>query len=403
MTSPVKQVTELAHYLTAALLARTADEGARVALVILAVQRTRSAAVGGTLVAALLIPHVVAAPLVGSMVDRARRPAAVLGAAIAVFAGGLAASVALVGRAPLWTTYLVLVTAGCCGPAITGGLTSRLAGLAGPGRAGRAFGLDALFYSVAGMAGPAAVGLIAATAGPATAAVVLAVAAGLGALGVATLRLPAAGHTPRIDVLGGARAITRDPALRALTLTTSLGQLGAGGLAVVATVLAVGVHRPASGGLLLTAAAAGSFAGSLLCTWRPLPPRHAERLTAWTMIGTGIPLALAAATTGSLSWTAVLFGLSGLCTGPFAAALFLARDRLAPEAVRTQVFTIGAGMKVAAAALGAALIGFAAALPVATQLLLVATPSILAGALAHALHRRRARRLRLGVRRLQPA
>jgi hypothetical protein len=63
--------------------------------------------------------------------------------------------------------------------------------LAGPGHEARAFGLDSLFYNVAGMAGPAAVGLVAATAGPSTATLTLAVAAGLGALGVATLHLSA--------------------------------------------------------------------------------------------------------------------------------------------------------------------------------------------------------------------
>jgi hypothetical protein len=49
--------------------------------------------------------------------------------------------------------------------------------------------------------------------------------------------------------------------------------------------------------------------------------------------------------------------------------------------VRTQVFTIGAGLKVTASALGAALIGFAAGLPVAAQLLLVASSPLFAGIL----------------------
>lgn len=44
------------HYLSAAVLARIADEGARVSLVLLALDRTGSAAIGGTMVAALLIP-----------------------------------------------------------------------------------------------------------------------------------------------------------------------------------------------------------------------------------------------------------------------------------------------------------------------------------------------------------
>ena len=98
------------------------------------------------------------------------------------------------------------------------------------------------------------------------------------------------------------------------------------------------------------------------------------------MIGIGIPIAIAAITP-SLEATAALFGLSGLFIGPFGSALFLSRTQYAAPAVRTQVFTIGAGLKVTASALGAALIGFAASLPVATQLLLVASSPLLAGIL----------------------
>jgi hypothetical protein len=394
MTSPVQQVTEpvagtgrnraqLAHYLAAALLARTADEGARVALVVLALDRTGSAAVGGTLVATLLVPHIVAAPLVGTLVDWSRRPAAVLGGAIAVFAGGLAATVALLGHAPLWSTYLVLAVAGCCGPAVSGGMTSRLASLTGSGQEARAFGLDSLFYNVAGMAGPAAVGLIAADAGPGTAALTLAGAAGLGAFCVVTLHLPAsdtaaAGKARAAGLFTGAAAIARDPALRALTLTTGFGQLGSGGLAIVATTLAAAAHAPARAGLLLSVVAGGAFVGSLLWVWQPLPAPWAPSVTAWAMVGSGVPVALAAAV-HSLALTAALFGLSGIFTGPFAAALFLARDQLAAETIRTQVFTIGAGLKTAASALGAGLMGFAAHLPSSTQLLLIAAPPIIAG------------------------
>ncbi|MBM0232785.1 MFS transporter [Micromonospora sp. STR1_7] len=372
----------LAHYLAAALLARTADEGARVALVVFALERTGSAAVGGTLVATLLIPHVVAAPLVGALVDRSRRPTAVLAGAITVFAGALAAPVALLGHAPLWQTYLVLALAGCCGPAVTGGLTSRLAELAGPGREARAFALDSLFYSIAGMAGPAAVGLVAAAAGPSTATLTLAIAAAIGALGVASLRLSASDSaTERQRTAGlfhGARTIARDPALRVLTLATSFGQLGLGGLAVVATTLAAAAHEPTRAGLLLSVIAGGAFVGSLLWTWRPLPASCAPGVTVWAMAASGVPLALAAAV-HSLPLTAALFALSGLFTGPFTAALFLARNQLAAEAIRTQVFTIGAGLKVAAAAIGAGLMGLAAHLPASAQLLLVAAFPIVAG------------------------
>jgi Major Facilitator Superfamily len=371
------------RYLTAAVLARIADEGARVSLVLLALERTGSAAIGGTLVAALLIPHVVAAPLVGVLVDRTRRPQWVLASAMLIFAGSLFSVSALLGRAPLWLIYVLLIAGGCCGPALTGGLTSQLPALVGKDKTPRAFGLDSLVYNVASMVGPAVAGITAATANPTAALSVLAASAAVGALGVASLPFPTRMYTPgltRPGLLSGAREIVQQPTLRTLTLTTSLGQIGPGGLAVVAAVLATSQHRPAGRGLLLTAVAAGAFIGSLLWTWRPIAVHHAPLVTAISMIGIGMPIAIAAIIP-TLEATAVLFGLSGVFIGPFGSALFLSRTQYAAPALRTQVFTIGAGLKVTASALGAALIGFTAGLPIAIQLIIVASSPLLAGAL----------------------
>ena len=377
----------LPHYLSAAVLARIADEGARISLVLLALDRTGSAAIGGTMVAALLIPHVVAAPLVGVLVDRARQPRWVLASAMLIFAGSLFSAAALLGHAPLWLVYVLLLVGGCCGPAITGGLTSQLPALVGKDKTPRAFGLDSLFYNIASMVGPAVAGITAAAVSPAAAQSVLAVSAAVGALGVASLPLPTRMHPPgstELGLLSGVREIVHQPTLRTVTLTSSLGQIGPGGLAVVAAVLAASQHRPAGSGLLLTAVAAGAFIGSLLWTWRPIAVDRAPLVTAISMIGIGTPIAIAAVVP-SLEATAVLFGLSGVFIGPFGSALFLSRTQYAAPTVRTQVFTLGAGLKVTASALGAALIGFATGLPVGTQLLLVASSPLLAGVLGAAL------------------
>jgi len=198
----------MAHYLAAAVLARIADEGARVSLVLLALDRTRSAAIGGTMVAALLIPHVVAAPMVGVLVDRARQPRWVLASALLIFAGSLFSAAALLGQAPFWLIYVLLLVGGCCGPALTGGLTSQLPALVGKDKTPRAFGLDSLFYNIASMVGPAVAGLTAAAVTAAVAQCVLAASAAVGALGVATLpiarRMDPANST-RLGLLSGAR------------------------------------------------------------------------------------------------------------------------------------------------------------------------------------------------------
>jgi MFS family permease len=398
LTDPGQRVRRgvLPRYLVAAALARMADEGARVSLVLLALHRTGSPAVGGAMIAALLVPHVVAGPIVGWVVDGARHPGRVLGAAIFLFAGSLLSVALLLGHTWLWLILAILLLGGCCGPAVTGGLTSQLPSLVGEQRAPRAFGFDSLFYNLASMAGPALAGIVAAAASPVAAQSVLAASAALGALGIAGLPLgavPQTSRTARPSLLSGAREILHQPTLRVITFTSALGQLGPGALAVVAAVLAVSWNRPAAGGLLLTAVAAGSFLGSLIWTWHPMSPDRSPLVTTVSMLGVGAPIALAAATR-SIEVTALLFALSGFFVGPFGSALFTARARYAPEAVRTQVFTIGAGLKVTAAALGAALIGLLADQPIGTQLLLVASSPLLAGLIGTTLLTRFPRRCR---------
>jgi len=373
----------LAHYLAAAVAARLADEGARVCLVLLALRQTGSAGVGGAMIAALLVPHVVAAPLVGVVIDRARHPRWPLAAMVVIFATSLLLVGLLLGQAPLGLVFAILLVGGCCGPAITGGLTSQLPGLVGANRSPRAFGLDSFFYNVASMAGPAIAAVTAAAVNPVAAQCLLACSAVLGAVGIATL--PIAAHQTqsgkaRPSLLSGAREIMHQPRLRIVTITSTLGQIGPGALPVVAAVLATSVAKPASSGLLLATIAAGSLVGSLLWTWHPIAAHRAPLVTTVSMIGIGTPIAAAAATP-SLAAAAVLFGVSGIFIGPFGSALFTARNQYATEANRTQVFTIGAGLKVTASAVGAALIGLVTTMPANALLLLVATSPILAGTL----------------------
>ncbi len=395
----------LTGYLAAAVTTRVADEGARVSLVLLSLDVAGSAKLGGLLVAVLLAPHVIAAPLVGLAIDRGRRPRWILVLGILVFAASLLAVALVLGRAPVWLTVVLLLLGGCAGPTITGGLTSQLPNLVGIQRAPRAFGFDSLLYNVASMAGPALAGITAAVISPRAAQTLLAGSAALGAALVAALPIASApphavpssamaqdksltdapaGEPDRPTLLSGAKEILQQPTLRVVTMTSTLGQLGPGALAVVAALLGVSWHRPASSGLLLTAVAAGSFLGSLLWTWRPVAAHRPALVMAASMIGIGLPLAFTAVAP-SVRITGPLFALSGFFIGPFGSALFTARTRYSRESVRTQVFTIGAGLKVAASALGAALIGLVDGLPIPVLLLLVAASPLLAGILGTAL------------------
>jgi MFS family permease len=386
VTTAFKQASSsrLRRYLVAAVLVRLADEGARVALVLLALQRTSSAAVGGALVAALLVPHVVAAPAVGLLIDRARRPQRVLAGAALGFALTLTTATATLGQVPFVVVIAVLLVGGTCGPALTGGLISQLGALVAPDELPRAFGLDSLTYNVSGIAGPALAGLCASLASAAVATVALAVAAGAGAVMLATLPIPprtrgeVAVARPRLR--DGALVLVHDRVLGAVTVASGLGQLGPGALPVIAAVVAGRLEAPAASGWLMAAIPVGGLLGSLAWTWRPADARRAPLIVMAAMVGIGVPLAFAAGA-HSLPTLAALFALSGFFIGPFTGALFTARQAHAPERLRAGVFTLGAGIKTTAAAAGAALAGMIAHAPSSTMLLLAAASPILAGAL----------------------
>jgi MFS family permease len=371
----------LLHYAVAAVLVRGADEGARVALVLLALERARSAALGGLLMAALLVPHVVAAGIVGAAADRSRRPLRLVAAASAGFAVALTVAALAVGRLPTTVVLGVLVAGGCCGPALLGALSSRLPSLVAPAAAPRAFGVDAMTYGVAGMLGPAVTGVVTGRASAGAATLVLGAGAVLGAAAVAAL--PDDGprrERPRpesVRLRDGLRTLWSERVLALVTAATSVGQLGFGALPVVVAVVAVRRGEPTTAGLLLVALTAGGLVGSLLWTARPAPPGLAPWVVMAGLLGTALPVA-AGALTASTQVLAALLVLAGMANGPLLGGLLVTRQRFAPANVRTQVFTLGAGLKTTSTAAGSALAGLMAGWSTGTQLLLVAACPLVA-------------------------
>jgi hypothetical protein len=360
-----------------------------VVLALLAVHRLGSGAVAGALVAALLVPHVVAAPVVGALVDRVRRPGIVICLAAVLFGSGLAVVVTGLGRVPLPVLLGMLAVSGCAGPALTGGLTSRLPDLVPEEQLTRAFGADVLVYNVAAVVGPAAAATVSGLASPTEAGLVLAVAAMVG--GLVLLGLPASGRRPEAapaHLTLGARAIVGDRLLAVVTFASALAQVGTGALPVVAAVLASRAGQPAAGGWLLTAAAAGGVLGSALWTARPVLEHRTELVALAGSAAIGVPIAVAALilaiTSGPglpLLALAGLFAVSGFFAGPSAGAVMTIRQRQAPDGARAQVFAMAAGIKITSSAAGAALAGALASLAAAVQLGAVAAFPLLAAGL----------------------
>jgi hypothetical protein len=359
-------------YLSVAVPLRLASAGTAAAFPVLAVQEAHSLPLGGGLVAASLAPSILAAPPAGAMLDRSRHPVRLVllsGVLTAVALG----TTALLGLVPTALVVGALVVAGATTPFFMGGLSSFVAD-AVPGTPERAFGLDALAYNVGSVSGPAlAAGLIA-LGSARTATVALAIVAAVGALACGLLRLaPHPKHPGRAGVLReivrGSRYLTTHRPIAAVTLSGALSQLGQGALPIAAVGIALTTTRDAGDAAwVVTGFAVGALAGTLAVTAFPIRRVPAVVVMASAWAATGV-LTLAAALQLGLPVVIALVALSGAASGPGVTAMLLLRTRHSPRALRSQVFTVAAGLRATGAALGAGLAGL---LPSAQASLLLA-------------------------------
>ena len=377
----------LARYLGVAVCARLADEGARVAILLLVLERTGHAGLGGLLIAALMVPHVLAAPVAGAVADAARRRRLLYCTVYLAYAACLIAAALLAGRSTVGAV-LVLVLAGCLAPLLIGGLSSLLGALV-PQRLERAFGLDVMSYSVAGIAGPALAAVLAGLAGAAWATVGLAALVVVAAALVTTLPLPAGSGGRRLgSPFAALTLMARRPRLGAVTAGTVFSMAGTGALPLVAALLATQARRPELTGLVMSAGAVGALLGSLWCTRWPIRRWRPEAVVTVCLFGTAVPLLILTWLPGG--WAGLsLFALAGGLSAPVSVAVFAVRDQESPPQTRTQVFTLGAGLKVTAAAAGAAAAGLAAPAGVGAILAAMAVCQVLGGLAVVLIGRRR--------------
>ncbi|GAA2044394.1 MFS transporter [Agromyces tropicus] len=360
-------------YLAAATPPRLAVGGITIAIPVLAVEQHVGVAVGGLLASAALGPSIVAAPIAGAMLDRSRRPGALIAGAGIVIAAAYAFA-AFLGPVPAWAVAIALVIAGTVTPFVFGGLSSFVTESIPEER--RAYAIDALAYNLGAVAGPAAVAAAAALGSARIATLAMAAAALVGAVATVPLRLRPAAHPDgheRPSFLGtiaaGFRHIATHRPLAVITASGTLSQFGSGGLAIAAVALSVARTGDAGeGAVIVTAFAIGGLLGALWNSRRP-PRRSPEWVMGWGFAATGLCTVAAAADLGP-AWAIAAVGASGLFTAPSAAAMLLIRKQQSPPELRSQVFTVGAGLRAAAAAAGAAVAGLAAG--VGAEVLIVA-------------------------------
>lgn len=352
----------LSRYMLGALSARTGDEMSGPALLVTGLAVTGSPVLASWLLAGLTVSSAAGGPLLGVLLDRARRPGRLLAYCLAGYAAGLLLLLAGLGHVPDAALVGLAVAVGLLGSALTGGWTAQLPLVADPARPARFTALDSMSYNAAALAGPALVG--AAAAAGADAAVLPLCAVLLLAALPAAWSLPArtgGGHgTGTVrgvagEVREGVGVIARNPALRRATAGSMVSCAGLAMWTVTAPVLGDRLAGDSGLGALLLAvtAACGLAANGVLAT---LGTRRWDALLAGgtAVLAAGTALAAVADT----FWlTVVAAAVAGAGEGPQLTALFSVRHREAPARLRGQVFTTGASLKITSYALGSALAG----------------------------------------------
>jgi hypothetical protein len=371
------------------------------ALLLLSLAVAGSARIASLLYAGLTISAAVGGPPLGVLLDRATHPGRLLAAALAGYAGGLAALTVSLGHLPVAVLIGTAVAAGLLAPALTGGWTSRLADVIPGPRLDRGHALDAASYNLASLAGPALAAITAAAAGPRWA--MAAVIALLLLAAPAAASLPAQAHLGSgtgppaalglvADLRAGAAAIVRTPALRRITVASTIAYLGVGMFVVTCPLLGSRfLGGAAHGALLLSVLAAASLLATAgTARWpAPLSP-DTIFMIATAVAGCGLA---ALAFASSAGWIIGLVAVTGLADGPQLAAVFAVRQRDAPPLLRGQIFTTAASMKISAGAVGAALAGLLAQQSLTIVLAAAATAQAAALAVASG-HGRSARQTR---------
>ncbi|MFI7645145.1 hypothetical protein ACIBTZ_03555 [Micromonospora sp. NPDC049460] len=272
----------------------------------------------------------------------------------------LAGAVLLYPYAPPVVTAVLLAASGLVGPLLTGGISSRLPAIAGPGRRDqrRAQGWDIATYGIAGTVGPSIVAAVAAWAGAAAAALVLA-AGVIAAAGLIRLLPFAPPPAARAEVPRPARMLglmlSTGPLRRTLYLTMTVAlSVAVLPVTAVASTSVLGVGHAAAG-LLTAAYGIGGLAASMVIMIRPLPG-DADRAMAILAGTVAAALALVAFTT--IFWAAVVaYAIAGILNSYFFAATLAARNEYAPAAARGQVFVWIGALKITAGSAGTALAG----------------------------------------------
>ena len=314
-------------YFLTAVMVRLANEGLRLALILTAAATPAGLKLGGLLVAAFLIPSIVAAPFVGRMADLSNNPTRLYSLAFAFNGIMILLCGISIGHVPSAVTLFIAVIGGSVGPLLMGGLSS-LVGTIVPSRLlPRAYAMDVVTYNVSAILAPAVVAAIAGFITPFASLVVLAVLMLLASVNV--LRLPIKGSQDRAVIavpspIDGFKALGSIPPLRSTVVATSMASITMGILPVAATMMADDIFS-VNAGVLLSTMAAGALIGSLSYASRPFGTKRPHVMLPFVTLAGAIPLAILIPVESTYLALA-LFMLSGIFRGPEGTAQFCTRS-----------------------------------------------------------------------------
>jgi predicted MFS family arabinose efflux permease len=345
-----------------ATITRLVDEMLGVAVVLLILDRTDSAALAGLTIAAVTLPSIVTGPLLGAWLDRSASRRWLMIADQVLAAISIVLIVLLTGNAPDFVVPLVALIAGITWPLSFGGFTSLIPVIVPDRLLSQANALEATSFNTAIIGGPALAGTLCALFSP-EASLILEAVLTLAVIAL-IVRIKAMDREPEREAreLGeilrdGLGHLARTPPLRGVSVAAALSLGGLGLLTVAFPFFAVdhlGSERSAAG-FLWSSFALGSMVGAMALVrvhriWRP------ERIMLFAMFGVGA-LMLTWPLADTLLLAMALIALTGFVDGPGLAATFGARQAWTPPHLLGQIFTTAVSMKVGALSLGAAAAG----------------------------------------------
>jgi MFS family permease len=379
------------QFLTAATVARLADEMFAVGVVLLVLERTDSPSLAGATIAAATLPGMLSGPVIGAWLDRTGRRSLIYKIDRLLLAVVLLAILAAAGHTPDFVVPLLAFITGLTLPVTLTGFTSMIPLIVEEEILPSANAVEAASLNVALIGGPALAGIIAGAAGP-PAAIVVEVVLTLVAL-VLILRIPdlnrGAAEEPlplRSSIAEGLRHIAHERVLRIASAASAVNNIGWGILMVVFPLWAagdLGSSRSASGAIW-AAFAAGSLVGALALS--RIQARHPQEwvlFVAMIVMGSGM---LTWELAGSLPVALVLVTLTAVIEGPMIAAVFSLRQQRTPPGLQAQVMGTLGSAQIGAFAIGSAIGGpLVVAFGPRTCIVIVGTAVVLGGAIGAAL------------------